>query len=319
MSVENSGQAVRDNVLITGGSGMVGQAFRKKLPAGIFCSSKDCDLVDLLKTEAMLREHKPEAVIHLAARVGGVKANSDYAAEFFIENIKMNTNLLHECMKSDVKKVVSLLSTCVYPDKVTYPITEDQLHSGEPHSSNFGYAYSKRMLEVQSRAYRQQYGCNFICAIPNNLYGENDNYDLDDGHVIPALVRKIWEAKLSNNSSVEVWGDGTPVREFTYSKDIAEILLFLLDNYDDKEPINIGNTEEHSIADVVKLICKQLDYNGEIVWNTDMPSGQHRKPSDNTRLIDLGWDKNRYTSLKEGLKNTCDWFIMNYPNVRGVK
>tara|TARA_R110002110_G_scaffold107895_1_gene269897 strand:+ start:30175 stop:30990 length:816 start_codon:yes stop_codon:yes gene_type:complete len=259
----------------------------------------------------------PEAVIHLAARVGGVKANSDYVADFFIENIKMNTNLLHSCMKSNVKKVVSLLSTCVYPDKVTYPITEDQLHSGEPHSSNFGYAYSKRMLEVQSRAYRQQHGCNFICAIPNNLYGESDNYDLDDGHVIPSLVRKIWEAKLSNSPSVEVWGNGTPVREFTYSKDIAEILLFLLDNYDDKEPINIGNTEEHSIADVVKLICKQLDYSGEIAWNTDMPSGQHRKPSDNTRLIDLGWDKNRYTPLKEGLKNTCDWFIMNYPNVRG--
>ena len=300
-------------VLITGASGMVGSALRSVVPSAIAPTREEMDLLGQIDIGS------PEAVIHLAARVGGVKANSDYVAEFFIENIKMNTNLLHECMKSDVKKVVSLLSTCVYPDKVTYPITEDQLHSGEPHSSNFGYAYSKRMLEVQSRAYRQQYGCNFICAIPNNLYGENDNYDLDDGHVIPALVRKIWEAKLSNNSSVEVWGDGTPVREFTYSKDIAEILLFLLDNYDDKEPINIGNTEEHSIADVVKLICKQLDYNGEIVWNTDMPSGQHRKPSDNTKLIDLGWDKNKYTPLKEGLKNTCDWFIMNYPNVRGVK
>jgi len=306
-------------ILITGGTGMVGTALRKTLPNMVFHSSKDFDLRDPSEAKRMMDKHSPNAVIHLAAKVGGVKGNTDYVADYYSDNILINTNVLNASHLFGVKKAVSLLSTCIYPDKVRYPITEEQLHEGEPHFSNFGYAYSKRMIEIQSRAYRQQYGSNFICAVPNNLYGGHDNFDLNNSHVVPALVRKIWEAKLSNNSSVEVWGNGTPVREFTYSKDIAEILLFLLDNYDDKEPINIGNTEEHSIADVAKLICKQLDYSGEIVWNTDMPSGQHRKPSDNTKLIDLGWDKNRYTPLKEGLKNTCDWFIMNYPNVRGVK
>ena len=208
----------------------------------------------------------------------------------------------------------------MYPDSpyVTYPLTEDQLHLGPPHPSNFGYAYAKRMVDVMSRAYRQQYGCNFITAIPNNLYGENDNFDLENSHVVPALIRKVWEAKLNNKPFIECWGDGTPLREFTYSEDIVKILLFLLENYNDPEPINIGNTEEYSIRQVVETICSILEYDGEIRWNAQMPSGQHRKPSSNQKLLDLGWDKKWYTSLEKGLTKTCEWVMLKYPDIRGV-
>ena len=155
-----------------------------------------------------------------------------------------------------------------------------------------------------SRAYRQQYGCNFITAIPNNLYGENDNFDLENSHVIPAIIRKVWEAKLNNKPYIECWGDGSPLREFTYSEDIAKILLFLLENYDDPEPINIGNTDEYSIMQVAEMICSILEYNGKIRWNTKKPSGQYRKPSSNQKLLNLGWKKEWYTNLEKvvGLK-----------------
>jgi GDP-L-fucose synthase len=310
---------MKSRTLITGGTGMVGSAFRKTLPEGFFHSSREFDLREPTETKKMMEKYRPDAVIHLAAKVGGVKGNIDYVADYYSDNILINTNVLNASHLFGVKKVVSLLSTCIYPDKVKYPITEEQLHEGEPHFSNFGYAYSKRMIEVQSRAYRQQHGSNFICAVPNNLYGEHDNFDLDNSHVIPALIRKIWEAKISNKDEVVVWGDGTPVREFTYSEDISKVLIFLLNNYDGSSPINIGNTQEYSISDVVENICQILEYRGKIRWDTSKPPGQHKKPSDNTKLIEMGWDKNDFTPLDVGLKKTCDWFIMNYPNVRGCK
>jgi GDP-L-fucose synthase len=233
--------------------------------------------------------------------------------DFYDENIRINTNILRACALNHVPKVVSFLSTCIYPDKARYPLTEDQLHSGAPHYSNYGYAYAKRMMDVQSRAYRQQYGSNFICAVPNNLYGENDNFDLVNGHVIPALMRRIWEAKLAGQAEVEVWGDGTPLREFTYAKDIAKILLFLLENYDSEQAINIGRTSENTIREVVDLLCEFLEYNGTIKWDTTKPSGQHRKPSSNKRLLEIGWPESGYTKLRKGLKETCKWFKINYP------
>ena len=248
-----------------------------------------------------------------------MQANTKYVADFYAENILMNTNVLRSSVDSKVKKVVSLLSTCVYPDNPQYPLTEDQLHSGPPHSSNYGYAYAKRMLEVQSRTLQEQHGLNFICAIPNNLYGENDNFDLENGHVIPALMRRIWEAKLAARDSVVAWGDGTPRREFTYSKDIAEILVFLLQEYDKRPAINIGSTEECSIREVAEAIKSNLGFTGQIIWDSHKPSGQFRKPSSNELLISSGWDKDKYTPLKNGLKKACKWFMINYPhNTRGV-
>lgn len=299
-------------LLITGGTGMVGNAFKQILPKAEYITKDDFHNFSY--------DIRDKNVIHLAARVGGVKANTDYIADFYVENSIINRKILEYANVGKAKKVVSLLSTCVYPDTphVTYPLTEDQLHMGPPHHSNFGYAYAKRMVDVMSRAYRQQYGCNFITAIPNNLYGENDNFDVENSHVIPALMRKIWEAKINNKSSVEVWGDGSPLREFTYSLDIAKILLFLLENYDEPEPINIGNTEEYSIKEVAQIICDELEYNGKIEWNITKPNGQFRKPSSNKKLLNLGWKEQDYTKLKDGLKKTCEWFKINYPKVRGV-
>lgn len=299
-------------LLVTGGSGMVGSALLRLYP--------DAESPTTKQFHSESYDVRGRYIVHLAAKVGGVKANTDEIGEFFRMNSIINQKLLHMAYHDKAAKVVSLLSTCVYPDKpyITYPLTEEQLHLGPPHPSNFGYAYAKRMVDVMSRAYRQQYGCNFITAIPNNLYGENDNFDLENSHVIPAIIRKVWEAKLNNKPFVECWGDGSPLREFTYSEDIVKILMFLLENYDESEPINIGNTEEHSIKEVAEMICSIMKYDGEIRWNTQMPSGQHRKPSSNQKLLDLGWDKKWYTSLEKGLTKTCKWVMLKYPDIRGV-
>ena len=306
-------------MIITGGTGMVGSAFKRVLPEAEYPNR--FQLQGMTSNDYCKGSFTDKQVIHLAAKVGGVKANAEQVANFYMVNANLNERLLYSAHRSGANKVLSLLSTCVYPDTpyINYPLTEDQLHLGPPHHSNFGYAYAKRMVDVMSRAYRQQYGCNFITAIPNNLYGENDNFDLENSHVIPALIRKVWEAKINKEPSVFCWGDGSPLREFTYSEDIARILLFLMENYDEPEPINIGNTDEYSIKEVVEMICDILGYDGELEWQTEQPSGQLRKPSSNQKLLDLGWKKEYYTSLKEGLKKTCDWFIINYPNVRGVR
>ena len=302
-------------ILITGGTGMIGTALQEVAPKATFVSSKQYDLREVEQVEQMFGQHNPDCVIHLAAKVGGIKANMDNLGDFYLDNIMINTNVLEAAREFGTKKVISLLSTCIYPNSAHYPLTEDQIHDGPPHESNFAYAYAKRMLDVQSRAYRRQYGCNFVTAVPNNLFGENDNFDLEDSHVIPAMIRKIHEASL-NNEDVYLWGDGTPLREFTYSKDLANILMFLVREYDAEEPINVGNTQEYSIKEVAEMIAKIMRYNGKIVWQTDMPSGQHRKPSDNSKF--RGICDARYTSLEEALTNTCNWFIMNYPDVRGA-
>jgi len=299
---------------------MVGSAFSDlSAPHEIIrVGTGDYDLAKSADSAEMFLKYKPDAVIHLAAKVGGIKANTDFIADFFDENIKINMNVLKAARLIGVPKVLSLLSTCIYPDDASYPLTEEQINNGPPHKSNFGYAYAKRMLDVQSRTYRQQYGCNFITAVPNNLFGENDNFDLENSHVIPAMIRKMYEAKL-NNKDVTLWGDGSPLREFTYSKDLGEILLFLLEHYDEPGPINIGNTNEISIKEVAEMIANILNFTGKIVWDISKPKGQLRKPSDNSRLLELGWDWNNYSDFEMALQRTCEWFVANYPNVRGVK
>jgi len=306
-----------NNVLVTGGSGMVGKAIEKILPEAMYISSKEYDLRSQNKCEALFETYQPEYVVHAAAKVGGIKGNMDNLGAYFYDNIAMNINVLEMSRKFKVKKVISLLSTCIYPVDIDYPLVEEQIHSGPPHFSNYSYAYAKRMLDVQSKAYRQQYGCNFITVTPNNLFGENDNFDLENSHVIPAIIRKIYEAG-QNNKDVTLWGDGSPLREFTYSDDAAKILLFLLEKYDKPSTINIGNTEEYSIEYVANTIADIFDFNGRIIWDTTKPKGQFRKPSDNSKLLSLGWDKANYSDFKNSLVKTCNWFIENYPNVRGV-
>ena len=305
--------------IVTGAGGLLGSEIMRLSPESIGLTQKDCDLKESAWViENISSQMGIKTVIHCAATVGGVKANSDRIADFFDDNMKMNMNVMKECNSSG-SKLVSVLSTCVYPDApyVKYPLTEDQLHMGPPHHSNFGYAYAKRMLEVQGRAYRQQFGCNFISVIPNNLYGPNDNYDLNGGHVIPALIRKFHEAMLQGSEEVVVWGTGRPLREFTFSRDAARIILWLAENYDDQEPVNIGNPEQVSIESLAKMIGEEIGFEGLVRFDTSKPDGQYEKPSSNERLRSLGWT-GEYTSLRAGLRDTIKSFRGRYPNVRGV-
>lgn len=302
--------------LVTGGTGMVGSSF-KDIPHTVLVGSKYHDLKNYDETLKMMLQVGPDQVVHLAAKVGGVLGNMTFAGEYFRDNTLMNTNVLEAARVCGVTKVLSLLSTCIYPDQGPYPLVEKDLHAGPPHESNFAYAYSKRMLEIQSRAYRKQYGLNYICAVPNNLYGEHDNFEEPYSHVIPSLIRKMCEAKLHNKSEVKLWGTGEALREFTYSKDISKIIMMLLESYDDAEPINIGNTHEISIKNLANLIKQEVEFDGKIIWDISMPTGQLRKPSSNKKFITLYPDF-EYTPLEVGIKQTCKWFMDSYPNIRGI-
>jgi GDP-L-fucose synthase len=313
-------------IIITGGSGLLGSAFKKILPDALYPTHKELNLENYDDTHRYFdnfnefSESKIKAVIHLAGKVGGVKANTRYISDFYNTNSEINNNIIQSCIFTDVPKLICCLSTCIYPDEkyVNYPLTEDQLHNGPPHDSNFGYAYAKRMVDVQLKAANQQYSTEYISVIPNNMYGEHDNFDLENGHVIPSLIRKIWEAKINNKPSFEVWGDGEVYREFTYAEDIAKAIKFLLDNNYTGDPVNIGSTKEYKLKDVITLISKELEYNGDITYDNKKPKGQIRKPTSNKKFLDLGWKEETYTSLEVGIKKTCDWFKKNYPNIRGV-
>lgn len=306
------------HVLITGGTGLLGEEIFSFCDTACSLSSADIDLTKE-NIDSFLSKRCYDVVIHCAAKVGGVSANTKFVADFFDDNMKINMNVVESCKKHNVK-LVSVLSTCIYPaqEYVTYPITENQLHNGPPHPSNFGYAYAKRMLEVQTRAYRNQYQCNFINVIPNNLYGPHDNYDSLNGHVIPSLIKRFYEAKIRNDRYVVVWGDGKPEREFTFAKDAASIILWLAKNYDGTMPVNIGNTEQTTIYELAYLISEIVGYTGEIKFDKTFPNGQLKKPTSNEFLRKLGYDF-KYTSLKDGLKETVSFFEENYPNLRGIK
>jgi len=297
-------------LLITGGSGLVGSAFK----SGTKLTSKDCNLMrfgDILKTFYKL---EPTHIIHAAARVGGLLGNMNHKGEFFYENIIMNTNVLEAARIMRAKKVLSFLSTCIFPDIAKLPLTEDQIHNGEPHSSNYPYAYAKRMLDIQSRAYREQYGSNFICVVPTNIYGPHDNFDLKNGHVLPMLIHKCYLAKRDNIDFV-VWGSGSPLRQFIYSNDVAKLCMWALENYEEAEPIIFTTEEEISIGDVAELIAKAMDFNGNIVYDRTKPDGQFRKLASNEKIKKY-LPNFKYTSLEEGIKETIKWFIQNYPNIR---
>jgi GDP-L-fucose synthase len=296
--------------LVTGGSGMVGSA----IDADIKLGSMDCDLRDPYAVDALFSQYQPENVIHCAARVGGVGSNMKYKGEYFYDNIMMNTNVIESARKYGVKNLVCFLSTCVFPDKVNYPLTIDQIHTGEPHSSNYSYAYSKRMADIQIRSYKEQYGLNYKSVIPCNIYGPNDNFHIENGHVLPALIHKCYLAK-QNNTPLYIWGSGAPLREFIYSKDVAEITNWILENYDGNEPIILSTSEEISIKQLVEMVVKEMEFEGEVIFDTSKPEGQFRKPSDNSKLKELMPDF-KFTPMEDGLKETIQWFINNYDNVR---
>lgn len=308
-------------ILVTGANGMVGRQVMATCKRYGWVAegygSLEYDLRDPMQTEALFEQHKPTHVIHLAARVGGVKMNMDNQAEMFHDNVFINANVLRQCEKEIVKKAISVMSTCVYPDKVSYPISEKDLHNGEPHSTNFAYAYAKRMLDVQSRAINEKVGfVKCVTAIPNNIYGEYDNYDLVNSHVVPALTRKIYEARLVNSPSVTLWGTGEPEREFTYSRDIANNLIWLLFHYQENEPINIGTTDTITIKNLAKTIASMVEYKGEILWDTTKPTGQLKRPMNNNKFQRYFKDNEgelyTYMPLSSGLGRAVAWFVANY-------
>jgi len=294
------------NTLVTGGSGLVGSA----ILADYKPSSEELNLLYVQDIVDYLKANCIDSIVHCAARVGGIKANTDHLGEFYHNNIIMNTNLLEAARVAGVKKVVSFMSTCVFPDDAKYPLTPDQIHKGEPHSSNYAYAYAKRMLEVQSRAYRDQYGCNFVTVIPCNIYGPNDNFDLESSHVIPALIRKCFEAK-ENNTDFVVWGTGRAYREFIYVDDVAKITEWVLHNYDDSTPFIISPDEEISIATLAQEIAWRIGFEGNIVYNNKYPDGQLKKPSDNY-VLKKNLPDFEFTPIHGGLDKTIAWFMKNY-------
>jgi GDP-L-fucose synthase len=296
-------------LLVTGGNGLVGSSITSDVKIG-----KQYDLRNVEETNKMFDYYKPTHVIHCAGKVGGVSANMDYKGEFFYDNIMINTNVIESCRLHNVKKLVSFLSTCVFPDNIEYPITEKKIHLGEPHFSNYPYAYAKRMADIQIRAYREQYGLNYVSVIPTNIYGLNDNFSLNSGHVIPMLLHKIYNAQR-NNTDFVVWGSGTPLREFIYSKDVAKLSEWALDNYDESEPIIFSNSVEISIMDLVDLLVKEFNFKGKVIFDKTKPDGQFRKPSDNSKLKSY-LPNFEFTPIEMGLKETINWFIENYDKTR---
>jgi len=311
-------------ILVTGGSGLVGKAIETVINEGekeeneewIFLSSKDANLLEIDSTRAIFKKHRPTHVIHLAAMVGGLFANMRANLDFFRNNMKMNDNILSVSYEFGVKKVISCLSTCIFPDKTTYPIDESMVHLGPPHDSNFGYSYAKRMIDVLNRGYSQQHGCTFTSVIPCNVFGPHDNFNMQDGHVIPGLIHKAYKAK-SEDTDFHIWGTGKPLRQFIYSLDLARLFVWAIRKYEDIEPIifSVDESDEISIADVAKLVLEAFDFQGNVVYLTDKADGQFKKTASNAKLRKLLPDF-KFTPIDEAIEATVNWFNANYDVAR---
>ena len=305
-------------ILVTGGSGLIGSALKNissDYPYEFkFANSKDADLTNLYDTRGLFNWYKPDYVIHLAANVGGLFKNMNYKVDMFEKNLMINHNVVKCCYKNNIKKSINCLSTCIFPNKTTYPINEDMLHNGPPHNSNDAYAYAKRMLEVQTTIYNNEKDTNYICVIPTNIYGEHDNYSLEDGHVIPSLIHRCYLAK-KNNEDFIVKGSGKPLRQFIYSKDLVKLFMWTLENYREKTPLILSVKDEISIENVARLISREFNYEDRIKFDTSFSDGQFKKTADNTKLMNLIGDF-QFTPIEEGIKNSVKWFIENYDTAR---
>ena len=316
--------SIKKIVLVTGGSGLVGQALQKIRSSYnydfIFATSKMCNLINYNETYAFFKKIRPNYVIHLAANVGGLYKNMNQKLTMLEDNMQMNYHVLKCCYEFDVEKVISCLSTCVFPDKTTYPINENMLHDGPPHFSNDAYAYSKRMLDIYSQMYREQYQKNFMCIIPTNIYGSHDNYHLEDAHVIPALTHRCYLAKQEGVDFV-VRGDGKPMRQFIYSVDLARLIMWTLEEYESNENLilSVGEKDEVSIGDVAHEIAKAMDYEGHLTFDNSFANGQHKKTASNLRLVheleNTGYSF-QFTPLKNGIHESVKWFVDNYSKCR---
>ena len=290
-------------IFIAGHNGMVGSAILRNLQDKGFSnfvlkSSKELDLRDAKAVADFFEEEKPEFVFLAAAKVGGIVANNTYRADFLYENLMIQNNVIHEAYKNKVEKLLFLGSSCIYPKLAPQPLKEEYLLTGLLEPTNEPYAIAKIAGIKMCDAYRSQYGCNFISVMPTNLYGPNDNYDLQNSHVLPAMIRKFHEAKL-NGTSVELWGTGSPKREFLHADDMAEACVFLMENYNEPGLVNIGTGEDLSIKELAEMIQKITKFEGEIIWDHTKPDGTPRKLMDVSKLHTLGW-KHKIT-LEEGI------------------
>lgn len=297
---------------VTGGAGFLGSFVCKKLEdrgvKDIFIPKiEDYDLVQKDSIIQMLEDSKPDIIIHLAAQVGGIGANLLHPADFFYDNLMMGVQLIHEAYLRKIEKVVALGTICAYPKFTPLPFAEENIWNGYPEETNAPYGLAKKMLLVQSQAYRQQYGFNSIFLLPVNLYGPRDNFRPESSHVIPALIKKCLEAKVNNAPSIEVWGDGSPTREFLFVEDAAEGILLATEKYNKSDPVNLGSGMEISIKDLVTLIAKLTDFQGDLVWDTSKPNGQPRRQLSVERAYkEFGFKAQ--VGFEEGLRRTIDWY-----------
>uniref|UniRef100_A0A8C7HHJ8 GDP-L-fucose synthase n=2 Tax=Oncorhynchus TaxID=8016 RepID=A0A8C7HHJ8_ONCKI len=312
-------------VLVTGGTGLVGRAIEHvvKEEGGaregeewIFLSSKDANLMDMGETRAVFQKHQPTHIIHLAAMVGGLFKNMRANLDFWRNNIYINDNVLQAAHEVDAVRVVSCLSTCIFPDKTTYPIDETMIHNGPPHESNYGYAYAKRMIDVHNRAYHQKHGRCYTAVIPTNVFGPHDNFNIEDGHVLPGLIHKAYIAQ-KEGSPLVVWGSGTPRRQFIYSLDLAHLFLWVLREYHEVDPIilSVGEEDEVSIKEAAEAVVEALGFKGQVTYDTTKSDGQFKKTASNAKLLQHH-PNFTFTPFKQALKQTCDWFVANYDNAR---
>jgi len=309
-------------VLVTGGTGLVGKAIETVVKENtndnetwFFASSKDADLTSRESTEALFQRLKPTHVIHLAAMVGGLFRNLKYPVDFYRLNVLMNDNVMECCRIYKVAKLVSCLSTCIFPDKTTYPIDETMIHNGPPHHSNAGYAYAKRMIDVMNKGYNEQHGCNFTSIVPTNIYGPHDNYSIEDGHVIPGLIHKAYLAK-KNGTELSIWGSGSPLRQFIYSEDLAKLTVWVMREYHSPEPIilSVGEEDEVSIEHVARSVAKAMEVDN-IKFDTTKSDGQFKKTASNAKLRTFLPDF-KFTPIEEGIQKTVEWFTDNYDTAR---
>jgi len=306
------------SILVTGGYGLVGSALQniqyEYRPDYFitFLNSKMCNLLDLQQTMLVFKEIKPNVVIHLAACVGGLFKNMAEKVKMIDDNLTINTNVLKASHAADVKKLVACLSTCIFPDRIVYPINESMINDGAPHSSNEGYAYAKRILEIQCKCYNEQFGTNYFCIIPTNIYGPHDNFHLEDSHVIPGLIHKCFLAKQKDEPFV-VRGTGKPLRQFIYSTDLAKIIMELVKNYHSNESLIISPSVEYPIAFVAQTIANYFDV--KIEFDPSYSDGQYRKTADNSKLMNV-LPETIFTPLFHGLIETIDWFVQKYPDIR---
>jgi GDP-L-fucose synthase len=295
-------------MLVTGGSGFLGKNLQQHQPDWTYVSSKDYDLLKQHECIRMFQEHKPDAVLHLAARVGGIKDNKENQATFYYQNMMMNTNIVECAHQSGVKRVLSSLSTCAFPNVVKdYPFVEGDIFDGRPAETNFSYGYTKRALHVQTLSYRKQYGVNYSTFCPSNIYGPEDHFDLEKSHFIPALVKKLYDAK--EDQTLEFWGTGKPLRQQLYVKDLVKIIPILLEKHNSSLPLIISPNENLSISEMIEIAIKTIKKDVNVVYNNKL-DGQYRKDGSNKEFLSLVGDF-KFTRFEDGFKNTYEWYRDN--------